>query len=61
MNSKKEPRKLSLNRETVRELDDNTLRGVNGAAISVGGCWTPVIWTLPVDQCVPVAVSGSTC
>lgn len=53
-------RKLSLSRETVRELQDSALDEVKGAAISYG-CWTPVIWTLPVTQCVPLAVSGRTC
>jgi hypothetical protein len=61
--SERRERKLAVNRETVRELTDNQLGAVGGGPqISVGGCWTPVIWTLPVQACLPpVAITGTIC
>jgi hypothetical protein len=50
MDNAKEPKKLSLHRETVRELTDAELSRVDGAIPP----WTPVIWTLPVNNCVAV-------
>jgi len=50
-------RKLRLHRETLRDLDSTSIRMAAGG-LSLNGCWTPVVWTLPLDQCVHVQVTG---
>jgi hypothetical protein len=55
-NRRQELKKLTLHRETVRELSEAELTQVGGAIPP----WTPVIWTLPLDHCIAVA-SGNPC
>ena len=47
---KKKSRKLALNRETVRELDDRALGEAKGAHVIL----TPVINTLPLQDCIVI-------
>jgi len=48
-------RKLKLGRETLRDLDHPNLRkAAGGANLSVNGCWTPVVRTLPLNNCIVV-------
>ena len=49
-------RKLKLRKETLRELDPARLGKAGGGQI---GPWTPVIRTIPVNQCV-VTLNGCT-
>ncbi|HEV3230712.1 MAG TPA: hypothetical protein VG245_00515 [Candidatus Dormibacteraeota bacterium] len=53
METKSHQHKLALSRETVRELDDRHLTGVAGEI----GPWTPVIHTLPLNNCISVAIN----
>jgi hypothetical protein len=56
MERKQAARKLSLSRETVRELTDTELNRVGGAIPP----WTPVVHTLPLNQCFPILYSQDT-
>jgi hypothetical protein len=56
MDRRPELKKLSLHRETVRELSEAELTQVGGAIPP----WTPVIHTLPLNQCIAIA-SGNPC
>ena len=50
--------RLKLKRETLRELEPRDLRNAQG-----GIQWTPVIKTLPLDQCVVIVIptAGGEC
>jgi len=53
LDPKRTSKRLVLNRETVRVLADAEMQNAaGGRAVSLNGCWTPVIWTIPVGQCL---------
>jgi len=52
MERKRVAKRLVLNRETVRVLDESELRQAAGAIHTVSFCCTPVVWTIPVGQCL---------
>ena len=50
---KKRMQKLTLNRETLRSLEDLHLQGANGGSITGGdSCWNSCPWTFPRSQCL---------
>ncbi len=56
-------KRLQVNRETVRELNDADMgSAAGGQPRTIYGCWTPIIHTVPVQNCLPpVVISGAIC